>query len=285
MKIQIDLKESLEENANQYFNKSKQLKNKIKGAKSFLDNSEKKLKKYEKEVKTKFLSYPKQSFEKFHFVLTRNNHLAYGGKDATTNEIVVKKHLKNNEIGLHSEMPGSPFFVVNHDFDDFSKNNKEDLEDVAKILYNYSKAFSRNLFSGEVYYVKGEQISKEAKSGEFMSKGSFMIYGNKNFIKTELGFFLNILIMDEDFFTKEHSKEVKDILSIFNIKEKKGKYVKIFPTAHKLLLKPYIDSFYITTGSKKKSQIANSLMKRYNLISNQDIISILPNGQMSIKEV
>ena len=40
--------------------------------------------------------------------------------------------------------------------------------------------------SAEIFYVKPEQVSKTAKAGEFMGKGSFMIYGKRNFLSPAL---------------------------------------------------------------------------------------------------
>ncbi|MDD3264118.1 MAG: NFACT RNA binding domain-containing protein [Candidatus Nanoarchaeia archaeon] len=288
MEIELDLNKSLEENANIYFDKSKNLKNKIIGAKNFLETSQKKIKKYEKEVKTKYLNYNKQWFEKFRYTISENGFLFIGGKDATSNEIIIKKHVLENEIVLHSSTPGSPFFVLNQDFDTFIKTNTKDLENCANVLFNYSKAFDMDIFSGEVFYVKKEQVTKEAMSGEYMSKGSFMVYGNKNTIKTQLGFFLNILLIDDNFweiFEKNQTSEfVKKIIEIFKIKKIEGKYYKIFSTSFNTNDKQ-IKTFYINSGSKKKSEVSNLLMKKFNLFSNQDIISNLPNGNFSIKDM
>ncbi len=37
-----------------------------------------------------------------------------------------------------------------------------------------------------MFYVSPEQITKEAKPGEFMARGSFMVYGKRNYVKAEL---------------------------------------------------------------------------------------------------
>jgi len=288
MEIELDLNKSLEENANVYFDKSKNLRNKIIGAKNFLETSQKKMKKYDKAVKTKYLNYNKQWFEKFRYTISENGYLFIGGKDATSNEIIVKKHVLENEIVLHSSAPGSPFFVTNQDFESFTQTNKKDLEDCANVLFNYSKAFDLDIFSGEVFYVKKDQVTKETMSGEYMSKGSFMVYGNKNTIKTELGFFINILLIDDDFWNKYEKNEISDfvkkIVEIFKIKKIEGKYYKIFTTATDLKNKNF-KTFYINSGSKKKSEVSNLLMKKFSLFSNQDIIANLPNGNFSIKEM
>lgn len=288
MEIELDLKKSLEENADNYFDKSKTLKNKIQGAKKFLETSEKKMKKYDKKVKTKYMNYSKQWFEKFRYTISRNGFLFIGGKDASSNEIVIKKHVLENEIVLHSEAPGSPFFILNQDFDSFTKTNKDDIIDAAKMLLNYSKAFDANIYSGEVFYVKKNQVTKETMSGEYMSKGSFMIYGHKNLIKTDLGFFINILFIDKDFWEKYKENKIdkftNKLIDDFNIKELEGKYYKIFTTSFNPKIKE-IKTFYITPGSKKKSEISNYLMKKYNLFSNQDIISNLPNGMFNLKDM
>ena len=38
----------------------------------------------------------------------------------------------------------------------------------------------------DVFHVKPEQVSKETKSGEFMGKGAFMVYGKTNYLRPSM---------------------------------------------------------------------------------------------------
>jgi predicted ribosome quality control (RQC) complex YloA/Tae2 family protein len=182
MKCIVDLRKSVNENASIYFEKAKKLKKKIEGIETTIDTYRKKeiheiaLKEKEEERKRKH-----EWFEKFRWFFTSAGNLCIGGKDATTNELIIKKHVDVEDKVFHTEAPGSPFFVLK------SKNpSKEELEEAGIATGCYSKAWQRGISGTDVFYVLPEQVSKEAQSGEYISKGSFMIRGKKNFLKVSL---------------------------------------------------------------------------------------------------
>ena len=47
-------------------------------------------------------------YEKFHWFFSSEGFLCVGGKDATSNEVIIKKHLEKNDLVLHTDMAGSP---------------------------------------------------------------------------------------------------------------------------------------------------------------------------------
>ena len=42
------------------------------------------------------------------------------------------------------------------------------------------------IYDQKVFYVNADQVTKEAKSGEYVPKGAFMIYGKKNFAENKV---------------------------------------------------------------------------------------------------
>ena len=97
-KIKIFIDKPIEKSAEFYFDKSKKAKKKLEGARKALDNSIKKLESMEKKekktiqvqrVKPKVIEW----YEKFRWFFTSDGKLVIGGRDATTNEIVIKKHI------------------------------------------------------------------------------------------------------------------------------------------------------------------------------------------------
>lgn len=190
MKITLSLKKSVEENASDYFDKAKKMKKKILGAKDAVKLFEEKLKaiqdKHEYEIKPKQQVKKKlksEWYEKFHWFKSSEGFLCIGGKDATTNEIVIKKYTDKDDIVFHTDMAGSPFFVIKTE----GKTPTEiTLNEVATATASYSRAWKNGMTTLDVFYVKPEQVSKEANSGEFMSKGSFMIRGKTTYIKPEI---------------------------------------------------------------------------------------------------
>ncbi|MBT3813972.1 DUF814 domain-containing protein, partial [Candidatus Woesearchaeota archaeon] len=180
MEIEIDLTKSVDENAGTYFNLAKKAKKKIEGAKKAVEVSKKKLEKLQKdedkfmEVETKKLEKKerkKEWYEKFHWFVSSEDFLCVGGKDATSNEIIVKKHTDKDDLVFHTEMAGSPFFIVKNG----QSAKEETINEAAQATGVYSRAWKLGHTTADVFYVKPEQVSKEAQSGEYMSKGSFMV--------------------------------------------------------------------------------------------------------------
>lgn len=191
MEITLDTKKTLEQNAAIYFEKAKKAKRKIEGLKKALEqfNREKEelLKKKEKIVskeeqkiqekkEKKEKQRAKQWYEKFHWFTSSEGFLCIGGKDATTNEIVIKKHTDKDDVVFHTEAPGSPFFVIKAED---KKPGEATLNETAIATASYSRAWKLGLSSVFAYYVSPEQVSKKALAGEYLQKGGFMIYGKR----------------------------------------------------------------------------------------------------------
>ena len=188
MDIKLNITKSVEENASEYFNKAKKLKKKLIGAQRTIEETKQKLEKALKEEKTKEekSNIPKRKkhwFEKFRWFYSSEGFLCIGGRDATTNEIIIKKHTAPEDLVFHTDMAGSPFFVIKTDG---KEPTEKTLREVADGTITFSRAWKLGLIAGDVFYVKPEQITKEAQSGEYLSKGSFMIKGKTNYVENRI---------------------------------------------------------------------------------------------------
>ena len=190
MEIKLSLNKDVNQNANFYFEKSKKLKGKIPGIKKtilltkkeikdFESQKEKYLEKQEKDKMIK-LHKKKEWFDKFRSTMTSNGFLVVIGKDAVTNEVLIKKHLEDNDLVMHTQAPGSPFGLIK---DGKDKITKEDISEAIEFLCCFSSQWKKGFGTADAFYVNPDQVSKKAQSGEYMSKGSFMIRGTKNIIK------------------------------------------------------------------------------------------------------
>ncbi len=192
VEIRINTKKSLEQNASEYFEKAKKARKKIEGVKEalkrFEQQKEKLLAKQESALKkAEKIEKPKRKkewYEKFHWFISSEGFLCIGGRDATTNEIVIKKHTDASDTVFHTEAPGSPFFVVKKTpvagWEQLSdKPGYVSFEEAAIATAVYSKAWKMGITTTEVFSVAPEQVTKEAKAGEFVPKGAFMIYGKR----------------------------------------------------------------------------------------------------------
>src|SRR3989344_4099899 len=198
MEIEIDLNKSLEENAGVYFDLSKRAKKKLAGAKTALEESHQKLAKLLKE-EDKFLETEKEKeqkkakkrewYEKFHWFISSEEFLCIGGKDATSNEIIIKKYLEKEDLVFHTDMAGSPFFFIKNG----QQAGEKTIEETAQAVAAYSRAWKLGHGTIDVFYVKPEQVSKEAKAGESLAKGSFMVYGKTLYVHPKVEYAIGLL--------------------------------------------------------------------------------------------
>ena len=258
MKVELFLDKSVEENASVYFEKSKKLKKKIKGALEAVEVHKNKLKKLEKEKarekedyeKNKEVKLKKEWYEKFRWFFSSENFLVIGGRDATTNEIVIKKHTDKNDIVFHTDLAGSPFFVIKTEN---KKPGKATLSEVADATVTFSRVFKLGQSSSPVFHVSPEQVSKEAQTGEYLTKGAFMIRGKTNYIDNKINLAVG---------------KLKDGRLMAAPLESINKHCKEF--------------MILQQGDKKTSEIAKKIKHKLNG-NLDDIIRILPAGGIDFK--
>lgn len=193
MKIKFDLRKSVNENAGTYFNTSKKLKGKIDGMDETISNYKKQLSEFKEkkevfdakeEEKRQYKERKQEWFEKFRWFYTSKNHLVVGGRDASTNEMIVKKHMDDSDLVFHTDMAGSPFFILKLKPEE--KASEEEIREVSTTTACYSRAWKLGLTQTQVFYVKPEQVTKEANAGENLPKGSFMIRGKTLYADHEM---------------------------------------------------------------------------------------------------
>ncbi|NTV24161.1 MAG: DUF814 domain-containing protein [Nanoarchaeota archaeon] len=195
MKIELDAAKSVEENAAHYFEMAKTARRKLEGAKAALEVTKKKLANLEHDMEKKkqeiiAKAVPKRKrewFERFRWLYSSEGFLIVAGRDATTNEVVVKKHCDAGDLVFHCELPGSPFAVIKSQGKEIGKKT---IEETAQFVACFSKGWKAGRSLVDVYYVKPEQVTKEAPAGEYISKGSFMIYGRKTSLTVPLKLFI-----------------------------------------------------------------------------------------------
>jgi predicted ribosome quality control (RQC) complex YloA/Tae2 family protein len=189
MEVIIDVSKSIEQNAGTYFDKAKKLKKKIPGIQKTIELSRIKLSGVKVPEKKHNVIKKKEWYEKFRWFVSSDDFLVVGGRDATTNEIIVKKYMEKNEIVFHTELPGSPFVVIKN------PDNKEIPEttiiEAAEFCASFSKSWKSGRGTAEVYHVKPDQLSKEAPAGMAgLSKGMFMVYGKREYVDARLNVFI-----------------------------------------------------------------------------------------------
>lgn len=211
MRVEIELAKNAWENANEHYKASKKAKGKLEGARKALGESRKKLEQAEKREERKEAKAPekKKWYEKFRWFFL-DELLVIAGKDADTNEVLIKKHTEKDDIVFHADITGAPFTVIKTEG---KEAPEETLRCAATIAACYSKAWARGIGAVDVYWVRPEQVSKSAPAGEYIGKGAFMIYGKKNYCKNTklelaVGYKDRLVVGDEEFVRKRCGKIV-----------------------------------------------------------------------------
>ncbi len=188
-------------------------------------------------------------YEKFHWFVSSEGFLCIGGKDATSNEIVIKKHTEPGDLVFHTDMAGSPFFTV--------KNGQQageiTIQEAAQATAVHSRTWKLDHATADVFYVKPEQVDKVAKAGEYITKGSFIIHGKTIHIFTTLELAIGLL----------EERIIGGPLSA--IKAKTINYVIIIP------------------GFEKKSSLAKKVRAKLKGGNLDEIMKFLPAGGGEIK--
>ena len=170
------------------YSDKKKLDNKKKRAKEVFDKTKKVEIKKKKKVIPKIKLNTKGWYHKYYWWYTKNGFLVVGGRNATDNEKLVKTYLEDNDYYFHTDDAGSGSFIMKTEK---KEPNILDLDETAEGVLALSNQWNSSFSSGDVFYVKGNQVSKTPPAGEYVSKGSFMIYGKKEYIKVdrcELGY-------------------------------------------------------------------------------------------------
>lgn len=255
MKITLDINKGIDQNASDYFEKAKKEKQKLKGARETIERTKKQLERLEKRKPQPRSEEPtktrkKRWYERFRWFFTSKGFLVIGGRDATTNEIIIKKHTEENDLVFHTDMAGSPFFVLKTEGKEV---DEETIKETANATCTFSRAWKLGLQSQNIFYVNPDQVTKETKAGEFIAKGSFMIYGDTRYVDNQTN--LSIGMYDERLMAGP----------LESIKAHCNKYVVLLQ------------------GDEKPSSIAKKIKK--NLGGELDeIIRVLPPGTFKVKE-
>ncbi len=255
MEIEIDFTKSAQENANDYYTKSKKLALKKEGAKKAIKELEERLSKAEesgaKEEHRVIKAEKKEWYEKFRWFYTSNNMLVIGGGDAHQNELLNSKHFDDNDIFFHADIFGAPVVILK----DGLPVSREIREEVAQFAASYSSAWKEGLHNIDVYAMKRNQVSKSSSKGS-LGTGSFLLSGERDWYRsTQLA--LVMLVKEEKLHTIP--------LMTFNKLEHGLKHVKI------------------TQGNFKKSDAAKKVAAKLGYKDIDTVIRQLPAGSFRVE--
>lgn len=263
--IRVDPLVSIAESAEVYYEKGKKAKRKINGVLKAITNTQKKLEdiKLKKDIAMEHVMVPQKRvkrelkwYEKLRWFVSSEGNLVIAGRDMHTNEMVVKKHLDNNDVYMHCDVHGASSVVIKSNGNEISEKT---LQESATFASCFSSSWGKGYTSMDVFWVRPEQVSKSPEHGEFVPKGSFIIRGNKNYLR---GIPLKIAIGIVDY---------------------DGPKIMAGPVE---ALKAYTDNYVVLKpGYTKKEATAKKILHKINkdnIINLDDIVRVLPSGKCDI---
>ena len=170
-RVKIHVHESVEQNAGRYHDLIKKFKRKKAGALAAMATVRPK----KKVQKRDFIPLKKQWYHRFRWFVTSDGIVVLGGRDASQNEELVKKYLAGGDLFVHADVHGASVVIV--------KGKTERMDEVAQFAASYSGAWRSGHFSAEVYSALPAQVSKTPESGEYVSRGSFIVRGERTYYR------------------------------------------------------------------------------------------------------
>lgn len=189
--VDIDLALSPWSNARQYYDQKKTAA--VKEQKT-IQSSSKALKSTERKINADLQKGLKQEkefmkpvrkqmwFEKFIYFISTESYLVLGGRDAQQNDMLYKKYLRKGDIYVHADLNGAASVIVKNKARSLESHiPPSTLSQAGNLAVATSSAWdSKAVMSA--WWVKADQVSKTAPTGEYLTTGNFSIRGQKNFL-------------------------------------------------------------------------------------------------------
>ncbi|TSW08327.1 Nuclear export mediator factor NEMF [Bagarius yarrelli] len=193
--VDVDLGLSAYANSKKYFdhkrNAAKKEQKTVEAAEKAYKSAEKKTKQTLKEVHTVTTIQKARKtfwFEKFLWFISSENYLVIAGRDQQQNEMIVKRYLR----------PGDAV-------------PPRTLTEAGTMAVCYSAAWDAKVVTS-AWWVHHNQVSKTAPTGEYLTTGSFMIRGKKNFLPPSyliMGFGFLFKVDEQSVFRHQGERRVK----------------------------------------------------------------------------
>ncbi|XP_063231273.1 ribosome quality control complex subunit NEMF homolog [Bacillus rossius redtenbacheri] len=218
MLVDIDLDLTAYANARKYYDKkrtaAKKQQKTVESQGKALKSAEKKTKQTLKEVQV-ISSINKARkvywFEKFFWFISSENYLVIGGRDQQQNELIVKRYMKAGDIYVHADISGASSVTIKNPSGE--PVPPKTLNEAGVMAVCYSVAWEAKVLTS-AWWVHSDQVSKTAPTGEYLTTGSFMIRGKKNYLLPShliMGFGFLFRLADESAFRHKDERKVRTI--------------------------------------------------------------------------
>lgn len=267
--VRVDITKDVERNAEYYYEKSKKSKKKLQGAKEAKRKTEQELESLEEtdvDVEQAFENKAKkkkekQWYEKFRWFFSSDGFLVIGGRDTTTNDMLVKKYMEDHDIYVHAEFTGAPSVVIRTEGEEVPEQT---LQEAGQFAVTFARSWDAGVTAEDAYWVTPNQVTQEPESGEYLPKGSFVIRGDRTYM---------------------NNLPVKAAVGAY---ERDGKLVAMGGPVE--AVKKQCEHYVVLSqGREKPSDVAKTVQHHLNETTGEDfdldrIIRALPPGSAAIEE-
>jgi len=259
--VSLDFRKTASANAQAAYEDSKKQQEKLTGAKEALAQTTTDLTKVQDQGQAPEKRKPRQKthqywFQTYRWFITTDGNIVVGGRDARTNEQVVKKYLTEGDRYIHADIHGAPSVILKQTgiHGEPLPITDQSLQQACIFAASYSKAWAQYA-QAQAYWVTPEQVSKTPQSGEYLPKGAFIIRGKRNYHQCTLQLAIGLVTLDGEPHLMGGPED-----------------------AVKALTTRYI---VITPGTIKKPQLAKKIASLFH-VTTEDADKALPPGNATI---
>lgn len=179
---------SVVETAQALFEEAKRVEAKRSGAATALEATERSLLQVEERVAGEAAAaaarpaaaHKAQWFERHRWFISSEGFVVIGGRDARSNDLIVRRYLNAEDRYVHADIHGAPSVIVKHGAPGSPAPGAATMREAGQWGVAFSKAWRAGLASADAFWVAADQVSKQAASGEFVARGAWVIHGTKN---------------------------------------------------------------------------------------------------------
>lgn len=122
-------------------------------------------------------------FERYRWFISSEGAIVVAGRDAATNDLVVKRHLKEGDVYVHADLHGAASVVVKHPPAGAPPLSEVTYREAGQWAVAFSKAWRAGLASASAFWAAPDQVSKAGESGEFVARGAWVVRGTHHPIR------------------------------------------------------------------------------------------------------
>lgn len=198
--VLVEVDHDIEHNADRLYREAKEVEDKRQGAIEALEETEAAIDELEQgdvgvepvdadvawvDRSSIPIRQPDHWFERFRWFHTTDGFLVIGGRDARQNEELIDRYAEPGDLVLHSQAHGGPVTFIKATAPDEPRADidfpETTVEQAAQFAVSYSSVWKDGHYTGDVYAVEPDQMTKEAESGEYLGTGAFAVRGEREY--------------------------------------------------------------------------------------------------------